>query len=303
MTGCGGSRPRTARRPAGLLAALAVLALSCTPEAPPDSEPLDPARIAALRVDTSSTTHWTDFLTAGPGCDTLNLPGRPEEYRKRCLEGLVSRGYTHVYLWPINEDTETGPAFDLYDQPNTFLRSLVDAREAGLLPVVWLFSDDAPKLEMERAPALLSRMERLVPVIDPLVDSYVLGLELDEYWEAPLIDLLGTRLDSLTTKRIGVHQTPGRWDLAALPWVDMMILQYGFGLTEQDIREMTARAIRELGKPVVAGEYEYVDEARSKPLGDAAIAAGAAGFGNGGTMPAGGAPAQAAPDSVPVGRP
>jgi hypothetical protein len=136
-------------------------------------------------------------------------------------------------------------------------------------------------------------------VIDPLVDSYVLGLELDEYWQTPLIDLLGSRLDSLTTKRIGVHQSPGRWDLAGLPWVDMMILQYGFGLSEQDIREMTARAIRELGKPVVAGEYEFDSEARSKPLGDAAISAGAAGFGNGCTVPVSGDSAAAAGDSVP----
>jgi hypothetical protein len=214
------------------------------------------------------------------------LPGLPESQRRACLESLTSRGYQHIYLYAYNEQDYGGPSFDFYDDPNAFLRILMEVREAGLLPVVWLFPDDAPALEYERSSELLSRIERLVPVIDPLVDSYVLGLELDEYWETPLINVLGTRLDALTSKSIGVHQEPAQWDLAGLAWVDHMVLQYGFGLTEQEIEESTARAIRELGKPVVAGEYELDDQVLSERLGNAAISAGASGFGNGGTVPA-----------------
>jgi hypothetical protein len=112
----------------------------------------------------------------------------------------------------------------------------------------------------------------------------VLGLELDEYWEAPRVDSLGSHLRTLTSKSIGVHQLPAKWNFAAFPWVDLMILQYGFGRSEEEIRELTLRAISELGKPVVAGEYEQKDESHARLLSDIAVASGAAGFGNGGTV-------------------
>jgi hypothetical protein len=63
-----------------------------------------------------------------------------------------------------------------------------------------------------------------------------------------------------------------------------MVLQYGFGQTESVVARMTRQAIADLGKPVVAGEYnEGPSELVSVRLGDAAVAAGAVGFGNGGT--------------------
>ena len=65
--------------------------------------------------------------------------------------------------------------------------------------------------------------------------------------------------------------------------------RYGFGRTEQEIRDLTVKAISELRKPVVAGGYEVDDESRARVLGDVAVAVGAAGFGNGGTVPGRGA--------------
>ena len=61
-----------------------------------------------------------------------------------------------------------------------------------------------------------------------------------------------------------------------------MVLQYGFGKTPEQIAAMTRDAIAALGKPVVAGEYNITgSENTSRSLGNAALSAGAAGFGNG----------------------
>ena len=46
--------------------------------------------------------------------------------------------------------------------------------------------------------------------------------------------------------------------------------RYGFGRTEQEIRDLTVKAISELRKPVVAGGYEVDDESRARVLGDVA---------------------------------
>jgi hypothetical protein len=75
----------------------------------------------------------------------------------------------------------------------------------------------------------------------------------------------------------------GKWDYCKSSWCDYMILQYGFGLSETAIKDMTRQAKNELGKPVVAGEYCNTTESESIRLGNAAVSAGASGFGNGGT--------------------
>ena len=63
-----------------------------------------------------------------------------------------------------------------------------------------------------------------------------------------------------------------------------MVLQYGFGKNEDEIRSMTKQAISAIGKPVVAGEYAFnTPETVSIALGNAAVSAGSSGFGNGGT--------------------
>jgi hypothetical protein len=79
-----------------------------------------------------------------------------------------------------------------------------------------------------------------------------------------------------------------------------MILQYGFGESTETIADMTKEAISELRRPVVAGEYNLGSEKKGQALGDAAVAAGAVGFGNGGSgLDA--APPDAVPPASPVG--
>ena len=230
-----------------------------------------------------SLPHATDFLAAG--CYTHVYAGLDATGRARCREAMTKRGYTHFYLYVYNERDYGGPAFDFYSDPARFRTLLSELRGAGLAPVVWLVPDDAPKMASQTPAAVIQKFERLVPKIDDLVSSYVLGLELDEYWSKSTVDILGARLNQLTSRRIAVHQLPGRWNYCESSWCDYAILQYGFGRSADQIDAMTRTAISSLQKPVVAGEYELRDERRAIMLGNRGVAAGAAGFGNGGTSP------------------
>jgi hypothetical protein len=210
-------------------------------------------------------------------------PGLDANRRKDCIDQIVDRGYTHFYVYAYNERDYGGPSFDFYTDPHGLAAILQEIKDAGLKPVVWLNPDDASVNRRRSIAELKERMNDLIPVIDPLVSSYVLGLELDEYWGQSKVDALGQHLATLTNKKIAVHQLAGRWNYCKLAWCDYMMLQYGFGLTEDQIETMTRRAMNDLDKPVVAGEYSLSDESVSIRLGDVAVSAGAKGFGNGGT--------------------
>lgn len=225
--------------------------------------------------------HKTDFLNVG--CRTHTYGGLGEAQRKACRNAVKQRGYTHFYLYAYNEKDYGGPRFDYFANPAGFAALLQELIDDGLAPVVWLFPDDAPTIHGVKIPALQAKISTLVPQIDHLVSSYCLGLELDEYWLGGKVDLLGAHLRALTSKQIAVHQVNGKWHYGKYAWVDYMILQYGFGKNASFIRQMTQQCKRELNKPVVAGEYALDDAPLGKKLGDAAVAAGAAGFGNGGT--------------------
>jgi hypothetical protein len=214
---------------------------------------------------------------------------------------MQERQYTHMYVYVANEDKKFSPVFDYYQNPPAFRSLLREIRQAGLLPVVWLNPDDSPVNAGRSVEALKARLNTLVPVIDDLVSSYVLGLELNEYLSFDESNRLGQHLNGLTTKKIAVHQTAGRWDYCRPGWCDYMLLQYGFGKSAAFVADMTKRAINALDKPVVAGEYNLskTGEANARKLGDAAMQAGAIGFGNGGT-PFGAPAGDMIPPSTPV---
>lgn len=224
--------------------------------------------------------HKTDFLTAG--CFTHVVPGLDATRRKNCIDAIKRRGYTHFYVYAYNERDYGGPRFDFYTNALTYRTILQEIKDAGLKPVVWLNPDDAPFNRNRSIPNLKARLSDLVPFIDPLVSSYVLGLELDEYWGKTKVDALGKHLNKLTKKKIAVHQVGGRWNLCRLAWCDYMMLQYGFGKNQAQIKSMTKTAMNDLDKPVVAAEYSKSKEGVSVKLGRAAVSVGAKGFGNGG---------------------
>ena len=234
--------------------------------------------------------HNTDFLTMR-GSDGRTLyaheyAGYSPERRAEVRAALKARGYTHIYLYAMNEGDYGGrTVFNWYDDPNGFRGILAELNADGIAPVVWLAPDDAPRFHRDSAQTLPGTWNSFIPTIDDQVSSYVVGLKMDEYWSENEQDALGRHLDTLTDRPLFVHFRSGVWKGATRPWVDGLIYQYGFGLTVKDIEDRTRQLraqLEPLGKTLIAGEYAHqIDETLARRLGAAALRAGAYGTGNG----------------------
>jgi hypothetical protein len=202
-------------------------------------------------------------------------------------DAITSRDYTHFYIYIYNENDYGGPSFDFYADPDGFNDMLQELLDDGLRPVVWLFPDDAPNIAGTSTEDLQSMLSTVIPQIDDRVSEYVLCLECDEYWPESKVNDLGSHLDTLTDKPIGVHMLPDGTSMCDdEAWCDYLALQTGFGESAQEVAQDVENAIAAVapyGKVVVAAEYELSDENNGIMLGNAAVAAGAAGFGNGAT--------------------
>jgi hypothetical protein len=247
--------------------------------------------------------HQANFLA--PYCLSHVFPGRDAAERASCLVEHKSHKNTHFYVYPYNEKDYSkwrAPSFDFYSNPQEFRSRLQEIIDAGMAPVVWIFPDDASTLHSSSISQYKAILDNLVPHIDDLVSSYVLGLELREYFTSEETAIVGAHLDSLTDKLIGIHQGSHRTDGIDNEWADYLVYQYYFDLTEAEVIVDTKDVLRKVtdtyGKPVVAGEYARFStpEPTHIKLGDAAMSADPRmklyGFGNGGT------PLSGASDSV-----
>ncbi len=235
----------------------------------------------------STAPHQTDFLTAG--VYTHLYPSFNEEKQDLVRSKMHALEYTHMYVYIMNQKDYGGPQFDFYEKPEVYSDMLQVLLNDGIQPVVWLAPDDAPDLHRQYdTDTLIATWKRVIPTIDGQVSSYVLGLEMDEYWDDNQQNTLGMALSELTDKPIFVHMRKELWEQVLLPWTSGIIYQYGFGKTVQEIEQDTKLMLDRLSsypdKIFIAGEYSHqLPESESRQLGDAAMRAGAFGFGNGGT--------------------
>ena len=227
--------------------------------------------------------HATDFLTlpvqSGNMVGTTWYPTATSANRAIARQQLKSRKYTHLYL------SVASSSHNYYSNPAGFRVFLHELNNDGIKPVVWLTSDTGSWKDQSMT-AIKTNLSSIIPQIDDLVNSYCMGIEIEEYWTEAEADQIGNHLESLTDKPIAVHQRAGVSSYCSgNSYCDYMIFQYGFGLTAAQIKTMTTNIISRLGKPVVAGEYNLQGtEALSISLGNAAVSVGASGFGNGGTV-------------------
>lgn len=230
--------------------------------------------------------HKTDFLTMG---DFTHLyPGRPPERQIEFQQAILARKYTHIYIYVYNENDYDRTKFNYYDNPQAYVEILKGLRKACIAPIVWLAADDSSGFHAANPPSKLRGMwSSFIPQIDQYVAGYVVGLEMNEYWNSNDQNMLGNHLRSLTGKPIFAHLTPGNYQMGLSGWSNGILYQYGTGLSAGQIaaktRELAPR-FHNAGKVFIAGEYNvHSGEAKSVELGNAAMGAGADGFGNGGT--------------------
>jgi len=251
---------------------------------------LSTSREALAEPTTGTLPHKTDFLTfpacKAKGCGTTWYAAKATAAERTTYRSdIIRRNYTHAYL-SVTSSTAGHLYYPSQDPngPAKFKALLQELVDSGIKPVVWLTSDSG-NWRNQSIDVIKNDLSNFIPVIDSLVNSYVLALEVDEYWTLDKSNQIGAHLDNLTSKPLADHQLPGKWDYCT-SWCDYMILQYGFGKTADGIKTMTGNAINSLSpKPVVAGEYntDENNEALSITLGNAALTRCAAGFGNGAT--------------------
>ena len=154
-------------------------------------------------------------------------------------------------------------------------------RSNGVVPVVWLISDDSQQLYDRGLNNQIDYQNQVVSAVDDIVSHYVVCLECDEYYSPSDVSTLIRELRKKTDKPIGVHLTPGV-KAEYIKDADIIYLQTGFDLNEQQFRQQIENALK-FGKPVVVSEYNLNGtSAEAKRFGDIACSyAGVVGTGNG----------------------
>ena len=200
-----------------------------------------------------------------------------DAWRARMENSLLANGDTHIYLYTRNDDDDVG---NVRPQPDWEQR-LDHLNRRGLRPIMWLMADDSPSLAALPLSTHKAHNAEMVRRLDSKVDGYVIGLEVDEYWTAAQTNELIQDLKRYTKKLIGVHLTPAT-PLEYVTHADVLYLQTGFGLTQEQFREKVKTTLSATSKPVIVSEYSLQsDTANARALGDIACELGAIGTGNG----------------------
>ena len=154
-------------------------------------------------------------------------------------------------------------------------------RDSGIQAVVWMISDDSKDVYDKGLKNQIDYQSKVVSEVDDLVSHYVVCLECDEYYTPSDVSTLIAELKKKTNKPVGVHLTPGVKQ-EYIKDADIIYLQTGFNLNEQQFRRQIENALR-FGKPVVVSEYHLNGTSpEAKRLGDIACSyEGVVGTGNG----------------------
>jgi len=252
-------------------------------------------RLFGRGVRTRVEGHRASFLFDGAGTRVMNIlsPACDDGTFKAIVDRCKSNGDDTIYLYlAFERDGPWGP-FSFYD--GNQIGSIIDngmvehirrrvkyCRGEGLAVVFWLRADDSPTFNRVSADRQIAYQTDAVALFDRYALAWVIGLELDEYMTAHDCQNYATHLASHTDRHVGTHQKPGRFEYATLAGVDGCWYQYGFGKRPEQVQSETAMIAGAIGKPVVACEYHKLsDSAQAKALGDAAMAGGAYGTGNG----------------------
>ncbi len=200
-----------------------------------------------------------------------------DQWRTNMENSLLNNGDTHIYLYTRNDDDDVG---NVRPQPDWEQR-IDHLNSRGLKPIMWLMADDSPSLAALPLSTHKAHNAEMVRRLDSRVDGYVIGLEVDEYWTAAQTNELIQDLKQHTNKPIGVHLTPTT-PLEYVTHADVLYLQTGFGLTQEQFREKVKATLLATSKPVIVSEYSLQsDTAYARALGDIACEMGAVGTGNG----------------------
>jgi hypothetical protein len=241
------------------------------------------ASLAGIGLTTVVADYKSTFLINGAEYSTLSWLApdtATEKWTLQTLNKIINNGDTHADIMARSTAKDFGYVNGV--DRNYWRERLNRLRDSGVQPVIWMVSDDSPEVYKLGIQNQIDYQNQVVDAVDDLVSHYVVCLECDEYYSPAQVSTLITELRKKgVNKPIGVHLTPGvkpEYYVEA----DVIYLQTGFDLTEQQFRASIEEALR-IGKPVVVSEY-HMDgtTARARAFGDIACSyAGVVGTGNG----------------------
>ena len=242
------------------------------------------ALLVAAVVSTAVISDYkSTFLINGAEYSTLSWLApdtATEKWTLQTLNKIINNGDTYADVMARSTAADFGYVNGV--DRNYWRERLVRLRDSGIQPVIWLVSDDSPDVYSKGLHDQVIYNNQVVDAVDDLVSHYVVCLECDEYYSAGQVNTLIKELRKKgVNKPIGVHLTPGVKQEYYVE-ADVIYLQTGFDLTEQQFRASIEEALR-IGKPVVVSEY-HMDgtTARARAFGDIACSyAGVVGTGNG----------------------
>lgn len=271
--------------------------------APPDGDaaPVPPPPPACTWND----RHFGDFLTLQiDGIAWYDFAGSyydaAPETRQRIFAEIKARGYTRIYLNLFEQRTGR----DYFADPEQLLPYLQEICAAGLGAVLEMGPEDEPGAQSRyRGERYLRQLREFVSVVDAYVAEYLLGVEVEEYWDRHQVLAVGRQLRVLTSRPIWAHfktpvkgVTPKSWWNSRKGWIGLwatgISFQYpkrdqknGFLAHPDDIRKWTQYLVPRLaakGQALLAGEYAYRrQEDTARERGTLAVRSGAVGAMNG----------------------
>jgi len=239
--------------------------------------------VAAIVSTAVISDYKSTFLINGAEYSTLSWLApdtATEKWTLATLNKIINNGDTYADVMARSTAKDFGYVNGI--DRDYWRNRLNRLRSSGIQPVVWLVSDDSPDVYKLGLQNQIDYQNQVVDAVDDLVSHYVVCLECDEYYSAEQVNTLVKELRKKgVNKPIGVHLSPGvKPEYYAE--ADVIYLQTGFNLSEEQFRKEIEKALT-IGKPVVVSEY-HMDgtTARARAFGDIACSyAGVVGTGNG----------------------
>lgn len=230
-----------------------------------------------------NTPHTTTFLRNGAKVTShvLMSPKLTDADRTELIAYNKSQGYGVLYVYAANEGDYGGRSVR-YDasQKATWRKWFSAINASGARVIVWMCADDSPGLSRWTDAQWEAYMKAFHADLGDLVSEYVTGLECNERWTASRTQGLTKMLKRVTGKPVGVHCT----GISAIDWAagaDRFYLQTGFGKSASEIASQVKQAKAKVSSVILAEYHKSGETEAAKLLGDAGLAAGADGVGNG----------------------
>lgn len=233
---------------------------------------------------TITSVHATTFLRNGAKISShvFMSPKLTDADRQELIDFNAAQGYGVFYLYLANEGDYGKRSVVYRHEDVAFWRKWLERICAsGARVIVWMCADDSGGLAKRSDVEWHQLVQTFMDDCGDLVKEWVTGLECDERWDAKRTQALTQMLKHETGMPVGVHTT-GMSSIGHAKGADKFYLQCGFGKSPAQIAALVKEARSKFGGPVICAEYHKSGETdEAKAIGDAAIAAGAAGVGNG----------------------